>query len=122
MRKDKPLHTLFLSIFTLVAFVWMTNPWHLLTYGDVIRYLHGGTRKSERESVDECVFLFLLCANGVPSILRGIFRTSLHAPIMNATRIGRFIFSSAIILSLSLLFFSCFLFYAKEKNDASHFS
>ena len=132
-REDKPLQcSFFLSIFTLVVFVLMTNPWHLLVYADVIRHLYDGKRKrgrereiEERENKNRCVFLFLLSATGVPSILRCLFQISSHASIMNATRTGRFIF---LMLSFSLssisLFLSYFLLFSilwKEKNDSESF-
>lgn len=70
MRKGKPSILLFLSIFTLVAFVWMTNPWHRLTH--MVMLFGIFTRERERKGGWMC-FSFLLCATGVPLILRCIF-------------------------------------------------
>lgn len=72
----QPHHIFFFYPFShLFAFIGMTVPWHLFTYGDIIRHLYDAPRKREREREreDQCVFLFLLCATGVPSILRCIF-------------------------------------------------
>ena len=76
-----------------------------------------GTR--EREGEDEYVFLFLLCATDAPSILRRIFQTSSHPPIMNSARTGRFIlflcYHSFSLSFIHALVFSYFLFYVKRR-------